>query len=213
MDTGNGAAEFVRVELFRQRRQLLWLTFALAIYYWAGVQLGHEAETQGVKLSVQYPQFLVWAAWCAWAWSLWRYWQYERTHPDSNYQTWREHQLWVTAVRIGSRKAYDEAASQRPQDLPAESTVELSLDREIQTSPTLNGGLHIKNYGLEHRGPDGRKGVTGTTTTNLTEKEFRYAQRQGQRDFWIGRPFVLDYKAPYLLALLALLARIWTWLL
>jgi len=128
------------------------------------VQLGHEAETQGVKLTVQYPQFLVSAAWCAWGWSIWRFRQYERTHTDSNYRAWQDHQLWVTTVRIGSRKALMEAASQRPADLPADSSVELSIDREIQTSPTLKRGLNIKNYGLERRSPDGRKSEPATVS-------------------------------------------------
>jgi len=210
---GDSASDIARTELFRQRRQLLWLTFALVIYYCAGVELGHEAETQGVKLSIHHPQFLVWATWCAWGWSVWRYWQYERTHPDKNYQVWLEHQSLITAVRIASRKAFSEkSAEPPPQDLPPGSTVEILTDRDIETGPTPDGGLHIKNFGLRRQSADGRKGVSGTASVNLSKKEFAFAQRQGRRDFLVGRPFVLDYKAPYFLALLAPAARLWTWI-
>jgi hypothetical protein len=205
-------SEPVRAELFRQRRQLLWLTFALVIYYCAGVQLGHEADAQGVKLSITRPEFLVWAVWCAWGWSLWRYWQYERTHPDKNYRSWREHQLLVAAIRLGQRKAYTECVSARPSDLPHDSIVELSSDRDIEIGRTLDGGLQIKNYGVTHQTPDGSRAVSRTTRVNLSGKEFRYAQRQGRWNFWFGRPFALDYKAPYFLALLAPAAKLWTWI-
>ncbi len=208
---GDSTTEIARTELFRQRRQLLWLTFALVIYYSAGVQLGHEAETQGVKLSIQNPQFLVSAAWCAWLWALWRYWQYERTHPDGNYRIWREHQLLLTAIQIGKRKAFSENSGEQIQDLPPDSSLELSTDREIQTGPTMDGGLHIKNIGITRQSADGRKSVSGTASVNLSETEFAFAQRQGVWDFVVGRPYVLDYKAPYFLALLAPVARLWTW--
>lgn len=207
----NAVPEGSRTEFFKQRRQLLWLTFGLVIYYCAHVQLGQEAEAQGVKLVIHRPGFLVVAAWCAWAWSFWRYWQYERTHPDPNYRTWREHQTFQTVVKIAERKAYSESASSRPQDLPANSTVEIMIDRDIQTSPTLDGGLHIKNFGLTRQSLDGRRAIAGTTEATLSEREFAYAQRQGRRDFWVGRPFALDYRAPYFLALLAPAAGLWTW--
>ncbi len=205
-------SELARAELFRQRRQLLWLTFALVVYYCAGVKLGHEAETQGVKLTITQPEFLVWAAWFAWGWSLWRYWQYERTHPDTNYRSWREHQLLRTAILIGQRKAHAESVSTRPRDMPPDSIVEVFSDRDIETGRTMDGGLHIKNYGVTHQSADGTHAASGTTHVNLSEKEFAYAQRQGRRDFWMGRPFALDYKAPYFLALLAPAASFWAWL-
>lgn len=205
-------SDVARAELFRQRRQLLWLTFALVIYYCAGIKLGHEAESQGVKFSIGSPEFLVWAVWFAWAWSLWRYWQYERTHPDKNYRAWREHQSWITAVQIASRKAFTESSAKKPlPDLPSSSAVEIFTDRDIETGLTMDGGLHVKNFGLRRQSENGPTVVTSTASVSLSAGEFSYAKRQGRWTFVMQRPYAMDYKAPYFLAALAPLARLWTW--
>lgn len=205
----DSASPIARTELYRQRRELLWLTFALVIYYCAGVQLGHEAESQGFKLSIQNPQFLVWGAWCAWMWALLGYWQYERTHPDSSYGSWRDHEMWLAAVEIGKRKVHSEKSREQFQEPPMDFSLEISMDREIETGLTMDGGLHIKNYGITRKSADGRTTDRGTATANLSARELMFAQRQGARDFVVKRPYALDYKAPYILALLAPGAWLW----
>jgi hypothetical protein len=198
-----------RAELLRQRRLLLWITFVLVFYYCAGVQLGHEAESQGVKLHIERPELLVLAAWIGWVWAYWRYWQYERTHPDGSYQLWRERQMWLTAVGIGARKVLNEAAAGEVAGIPRGGEVSVSIDRDITTQLTMDGGLHLKNFGIQSINPEQKRAASGTGDTSLSSGEFEYAKREGQRAFLFARPYVLDYKAPYFIGLLAPSAALW----
>jgi hypothetical protein len=205
----DGQFATIRAELFRQRRLLLWVTFLLVVYYCAGVELGTEAESQGLKLKMRNPDFLVFAAWVTWAWAYWRYWQYERTHSDGEYLQWDEQQQLVAAIEMARRKAHRNADAGEVPEIPTGGQFNVSCNRDIQTELTVNGGLRVSNLWVNYYNADKQEIVGQTVSVTLTRAEFEYAKREGRRAFLVGRPYAVDYKAPYWIALLAPLSVFW----
>jgi len=62
--------------ILRQRRNLIGTSFALTLYYSAGIQLSTKVSYLGTEFSVERPEVLLYVAWFLWAYFGLRYWQY-----------------------------------------------------------------------------------------------------------------------------------------
>lgn len=204
----NPEFESFRAALFRQRRLLLWLSFALVAYYGAEMHLGKQIESQGLKLDIDRPQFIVVAAWLAWAWALWRYWQYERTHADVAYEAGRRFEILRSAAEHGARKLLVEirAGQYAERGIPADYNIDVKLPLAPSAEPMNGGGHRIERLYVTATSRDSKVTNELNCSVNLTALEVNFAEREGTRVFQLTRPYAVDYKAPYWLALLAPIA-------
>ena len=210
----DSAFEPFRVALFRQRRLLLWLSLFLAAYHGAGVTPGHQAESQGVKLEIGDPIVLVVGAWLGWLWAFWRYWQYEHSFRDVAYDKGIEFETQRGASEAAERRLRQQVSEGKFVDRGISSEAELLIDSSVspQFSPTVGGAVMVSDLRVSAWDRTRHTALSTTIPVSLSTLEYASVRKEARQRFHLSRPYTADYKAPYVLALLAPFAVAVRWL-
>jgi hypothetical protein len=203
-----------RASVFRQRRLLFAVTFAICAFHYlhASPAESFSIGAFSFKHSASRGQIGV-ALWIMWFWAVIRYRQYEKTFRNDALSQHRERLTTLVCIEAANRaiQAAVRSGTYESRGVGRDQIVEVILSPDVTVLP-LEGptGWALPNLMVRVRKPDGGwTWLQGGANCSFSESEVIAMQKQIEQRLIIDYPHFTDFKVPYGVAVLAILAGLY----